>query len=400
MRTYFAVLIWSTLATFFLTPLAKKVAFQWGAIDLPNERKIHNGAMPRLGGLAVFWGFCFPWIAFYFLENRLAIEFRDYETIFGVLLLGGTAMLGLGIYDDVKGIAPWQKLFFQLLIAVGLYFGGFQIVRLSNPFGDLWELGWLSLPVSVLWIVGLTNAINLLDGIDGLVTGITACISLALALMNIMGNNTMVALLTLCLAGACLGFLPYNFSPARIFLGDSGSLFIGLILACTVMLSQHKATTGTFVVVPLILLGLPLYDTATVVFGRMRRGQPIFRADRSHVHHRLLNQGLSQKQTAWILYGITVVLGVLAVLIVARQVQNSPPGLDRAIPTERAVLISKQQFEFLLMGGVVLVSGVGLAIWRAWKLYTNKISPDGDHIYAGPYASPKPHLSSDPSAGR
>jgi len=148
-----------------------------------------------------------------------------------VLLLGGTAMLGLGIYDDVKGIAPWQKLFFQLLIAVGLYFGGFQIVRLSNPFGDLWELGWLSLPVSVLWIVGLTNAINLLDGIDGLVTGITACISLALALMNIMGNNTMVALLTLCLAGACLGFLPYNFSPARIFLGDSGSLFIGLILA-------------------------------------------------------------------------------------------------------------------------------------------------------------------------
>jgi UDP-N-acetylmuramyl pentapeptide phosphotransferase/UDP-N-acetylglucosamine-1-phosphate transferase len=235
---------------------------------------------------------------------------------------------------------------------------------------------------------------------DGLVTGITACISLALALMNIMGNNTMVALLTLCLAGACLGFLPYNFSPARIFLGDSGSLFIGLILACTVMLSQHKATTGTFVVVPLILLGLPLYDTATVVFGRMRRGQPVFRADKSHVHHRLLNQGLSQKQTAWILYGITVVLGVMAVLIVARQVQNAPPGLNPAMSAERAVLISKQQFEFLLMGGVVLVSGVGLAIWRAWKLYTKKISSNTDHIYAGPYESPKPHLSSHSSAGR
>jgi UDP-GlcNAc:undecaprenyl-phosphate GlcNAc-1-phosphate transferase len=173
----------------------------------------------------------------------------------------------------------------------------------------------MSLPVSVLWMVGITNAINLLDGIDGLATGVTACIALALGMINVLAGNIMVALLTVCLAGACLGFLPHNFSPARIFLGDSGSLCIGIILACIGVISLFKAATVTFVAVPLLLFGLPLFDTTSVVLGRAFRGAPIFQADKTHVHHRLLAIGLSQKQAAYLLYFLTAVMGGIGIVL-------------------------------------------------------------------------------------
>lgn len=319
MKTYITILVLACTVTFFLAPAARWLAFRWGAVDQPGGRKIHRRPMARLGGLAVFGGFCAPWGGLYLVGNRVALAFQDYEKVMAVLMLGGLAMLVLGTVDDLRGLSAGRKFMVQLAVAIGLYYGGFRIVVLSNPFGAPFALSWLSLPISVLWIVGLTNAINLLDGIDGLAAGVTACIALALALINILGGNILVALLTLSLAGACLGFLPYNFSPARQFLGDSGSLFIGLVLACIGMLSLFKAATATFLVVPLLLFGLPLYDTASVMVGRALRGAPIFGADKTHVHHRLLQFGLNHRQAAILLYVLTALLGAFAVVLSLRQ---------------------------------------------------------------------------------
>jgi UDP-GlcNAc:undecaprenyl-phosphate GlcNAc-1-phosphate transferase len=223
-------------------------------MDLPAERKIHKAPIPRWGGLAVFGGFCLPWIGFYIVENRVTTIFQDYEKLFLALMLGAVAMLALGAYDDVKGLKAMPKFIVQILAAVGLYYGGYRITALSIPFDSSVALGWLALPASVLWMVSITNAMNLLDGIDGLVAGVAACIALALAVIHILAGQVLVAVLTICLAGACLGFLPHNFSPARIFLGDSGSLLVGWMLAGIAMLSLFKAATATFMLAAVLIL--------------------------------------------------------------------------------------------------------------------------------------------------
>jgi len=284
-----------------------------GAVDHPEARKIHRSPMPRLGGLAVFAGFCSPFPVLYLIHNQVSLTFQNYEKMTLAMLVAALMMLGLGIYDDMKGAGAWKKFTVQIAASLVLFLGGFQITELSNPFGDAWKLGWLALPVTVLWIVGITNAMNLLDGIDGLATGVTFCIALALALINIMQGQIMVALLTLCLAGACLGFLPYNFSPASIFLGDTGSLFLGLALACISILSLFKAATATLIAVPILLFGLPLFDTVSVMAGRIWRGAPVFSADKTHVYHRLLRMGWNQREAAFFLYGFTLVMGTIAI---------------------------------------------------------------------------------------
>lgn len=314
-KTYIAVLVVSSLASFLLTPLVRRLAFHLKAIDQPDARKVHKVPMPRLGGLAVFGGFCVPFVFFYLLDNRVTITFQNYERLFLALMIGATLMLSLGVVDDIKGLSARQKFPFQIITALALYYGGYQITLLSNPLGDSFHLGWLSLPVSILWIVGVTNAINLLDGIDGLATGVTVCISLSLAIINILNDNILVALLTLCLAGACLGFLPYNFSPARIFLGDSGSLFIGLVLSSIGIISLFKITTATIVIVPLVIFGIPLFDTSAVFFGRLLRGDPLFRADKTHLHHRLLRMGFNHRQACFLLYGVSALLGAVAIFV-------------------------------------------------------------------------------------
>jgi UDP-GlcNAc:undecaprenyl-phosphate GlcNAc-1-phosphate transferase len=314
MRTYLAIFALAALASYLATPWARRLAEKLGALDLPSDRKVHTNPTPRLGGIAVFIGFCLPLGFFYLVENRVSEIFKSYETPVAALVLAGVAMLALGIYDDCKGADARKKLSVQIPAALCLYFiGGFRIDILSNPFGDPIHLGLFSLPFSVLWIVMITNAINLLDGIDGLVPGVTASIGLCLGIINVLYGNIFIAVLTFCLAGACLGFLPHNFAPAKIFLGDSGSLFIGITLAGISMYSLFKGTTATLIAVPLMLFGLPLFDTTTVVIGRMARRKPLFQADKSHVHHRLLDLGLTQRQAAVFLYIVTALLGALSI---------------------------------------------------------------------------------------
>jgi UDP-GlcNAc:undecaprenyl-phosphate GlcNAc-1-phosphate transferase len=344
-RTYLATLVLAAVAAYMLTPIARRLALVLGAVDQPSPRKVHKQPMPRLGGLAVFGGFCVPWSCFYLLDNRVTATFQNYEKLFLALMLGAGAMLALGFLDDLKGVSVAKKFAVQIVVALGLYAGGYRITELSIPFGGHIELGWLALPASVLWIVGVTNAI------DGLATGVTACIALALALINMLAGSIMVALLTLCLAGACCGFLPHNFSPAKIFLGDSGSLCIGIILACIGVLSLFKAVTATFLAVPLILFGLPLFDTASVVLGRALRGAPIFKADKTHVHHRLLALGLTQKQAAMFLYVVSAALGLFAITL----------GLEE---TPEAVLVA----------GALIAVIAGIT-WRAWRRRLNNGTP-------------------------
>ena len=319
MKTYFAMFILSALGAWFATPWVRRLAWRWGAVDQPGDRKVHSEPMPRMGGLAVFIGFCVPWVGFLLLKNRVAEILAEYWSMFWALLAGGTAMMLLGIYDDRKGLKATPKFTVQTAIAVTLYLAGFKITRLTNPFGPAIELEWLSLPISVLWMVGITNAINLLDGIDGLATGVTACIAMSLALINIAYGNVIVALLTLALAGACCGFLPFNSSPARIFLGDTGSLFLGLMLACIGIVSLFKAVTATFILVPVLIFGLPLFDTLAVMIGRMVRGSPLFQGDKTHVHHRLLRAGMTHRQAAYYLYAVTLLLAGLAIFISLNQ---------------------------------------------------------------------------------
>jgi len=317
MRTYLAILFLSAAATYLATPFARRLAIFLKAMDLPSARKIHLEPTPRLGGVAVFIGFCVPFVGFYIWQNRVSEIFKNYETAVFSLVIGGGMMLALGIYDDCKGADARKKFIAQILAALWLYFfGGFRIEVLSVPFHGSVHLGWFGLPISILWIVMITNAINLLDGIDGLVSGVTATIALALGIINVYYGNTIIAVLTFCLAGACLGFLPHNFAPARIFLGDSGSLFIGIVLGGISMFSLFKSATATLIAAPLILFGLPLFDTTSVMIGRLAARQPLFKADKSHIHHRLLELGLSQKQAALYLYSITGLLSALSIATV------------------------------------------------------------------------------------
>jgi len=321
-KTYLTIAALSFLISWILTPWIAKLAFRVGAIDIPNERKVHKNPMPRLGGLAIFAGMCMPWFGLYVVENFVSITFQNYERILLKLIGTSILILGLGIYDDIRGANARQKFFVQFAVASFLYLSGLQITVLSNPFGAPIQLQWLSFPITVLWIVGITNAINLLDGIDGLATGVTGCIAMSLAVINIAHGNVIVALLTLSLAGACLGFLPHNFSPARIFLGDTGSLFMGYMLAGIGIISLFKVTTLSFIAVPFLVFGLPLYDTLSVMLRRARAGAPLFSADRSHLHHRLLALGWGQRDAALFLCAISAFMGAFAVFLTLNDAQE------------------------------------------------------------------------------
>jgi UDP-GlcNAc:undecaprenyl-phosphate GlcNAc-1-phosphate transferase len=317
-KTYLVVLVVAAVGSFVLTPSVIRLALSWGAVDHPNARKIHQRLMPRMGGLAVYLAFCLPWAGLYLINNPISTAFRDFEKRFLALVIGATTMLVLGIYDDIKGANAGKKFIVQVLAAVVLWFGGIRIEDLSVPWGAPIDLNLWGLPLTILWIVGVTNAINLLDGIDGLVTGVTAVMAICLAIINVLSGNILLALLTLSLAGACIGFLPYNHSLARIFLGDTGSLTIGMVLGGIGILSLHhegRQTAGPLLSIPFILFGLPLFDTLRVMIQRLAAGKSMFEADKNHVHHRLLEMGLSQRQAAWTLYAVAAILGIAAIFL-------------------------------------------------------------------------------------
>jgi len=313
MVIYFLTLLLAFGITFFITPLVKKIAFRLKALDLPNERKVHTTPIPRLGGVGIYLGF---WIAVgtaVFAASFWGI-FIDLTMLLGVFL-ASTILLVVGIVDDIRSLAPTTKLIWQIVAALIVIYFGVEINFITNPFNGIWLLGVFAVPLTLLWLVGITNAINLIDGLDGLATGVTAISALTLFLVALLTQQFGAAILMLALMGAALGFLRYNFFPASIFLGDSGSMFLGFILAAASIMGVFKTTLVLALVVPILILGVPIFDTLFAIGRRLKARRHPFEADNRHIHHLLLSFGLSKREAVMAIYIACFVLSFTALVV-------------------------------------------------------------------------------------
>ncbi len=319
MKTYVAFFAASLLLSLALTPAVRLAAIRLGIIDRPGGRKIHYTDVPRLGGVAVAFSAVFPFLGFLFYSNLLADEMRESWRVLAGLALGSAIVFAVGVWDDVRGLPPWPKLFAEVGAAAVAFALGLRIEILSNPFGFPIDAAWLSGPVTILWLVGITNAVNLADGVDGLAAGIAAFAAGTLFFMTLGSGYGAVSLLAAALAGASLGFLRYNFHPATIFLGDSGSLFLGFFLGGLSLWASEKSTITFALVIPVVALGLPLADMLYAILRRWYRGMPVGQGDKEHIHHKLLDMGFSHGRAVLLLYGVNVLLmGVAGFLLYTR----------------------------------------------------------------------------------
>ena len=304
-----AALVAAILIAFIATPVVKSLAEKVGAVDVPKDnRRMHNHPIPRMGGLAIFLGFLLSTLIFVPLSNAMQ-----------GMLLGSVIIVILGIFDDIYALPALPKLVVQIVAALAAVLHGNVIQVISNPniFSDnpYWVLGAWAVPVSVIWIVAITNAVNLIDGLDGLAVGVATISSLTMLVIAMLVSDSLVALMMAALAGSCIGFLPYNHNPAKIFMGDTGSTFLGFVLATVSIQGLFKFYTIISFAVPFLMLGLPLFDTCFAILRRLSKGQNPMAPDRSHVHHRLIDMGFSQKQAVAILYVISAILGLSAVVL-------------------------------------------------------------------------------------
>jgi UDP-GlcNAc:undecaprenyl-phosphate GlcNAc-1-phosphate transferase len=300
----------------FLTPLMKKIALKKGILSKPGKRKIHTKPIPYLGGISIYFSFFITLLIIFYLNRKFRIEFS--KEFIG-LFIAGTGIVLLGLWDDIKNISPFTKLTGQIIIVLFLFTYGFRIELLTHPFfGKEIHLPLiLSVFLTLIWFIGLINAMNLIDGLDGLAAGITVIACFTLGFIALYLKNHITAVLLFTLAGSCLGFLRFNFYPAQIFMGDAGSMFLGLILASTSLVgSQYKSATAVALLTPLVALTIPIYDTFMAIIRRLIKRRSIFKADRKHLHHRLLEMGLNQKQIVLFIYLVTLYFGIFAFLFV------------------------------------------------------------------------------------
>ena len=314
--------------TFATTPLVRRFAFKIGAIDIPKDnRRMHKKPTPRIGGLAIIFGFTVATLCFAQPSRQL------YGTLAGAAIIAV-----MGVIDDCKNLPAKLKFVIQIIAALVVVFAGdIKIDVFTNPNflsdNPYWVLPeWLSVTLTVIWIVFITNAVNFIDGLDGLAAGVSAIMSISLVFISIRVGEYSIAILGIALMGSCFGFLPFNFNPAKIFMGDTGSTFLGFMLATLSIQGVFKSYAVISFAVPLLILGLPLFDALFAMIRRILRGQSPMTADRGHLHHRLVDMGFSQKQTVFILYAISGVLGITAVLL-------AESGVPRALLLVICVLI-------------------------------------------------------------
>lgn len=319
---YICVAATALLTTLITTPFAHKLAIRLGAIDYPDKRRINTTPIPRLGGLAVFAGLCtalivelvgikvFGWPAILIPHPSMNINYPLLGVSFIIIVITGAV-------DDVKQLSPKAKLLGQVLAGCVAAAAGLLIGRIVNPLatgGEL-ALGWLAYPITVIYLVAFANIINLIDGLDGLATGISGIAALTMFSFAILSGQSDAAALAIALAGACLGFLRYNFHPARIFLGDSGSLLLGFALGTISLLSVSRTAALTSLIVPLIVAGVPIIDTLSAIVRRVRAHVSIGQADKGHIHHRLIQEGYDQRQAVLLIYGWCLLLSAGAIVI-------------------------------------------------------------------------------------
>ncbi|HEV7178476.1 MAG TPA: MraY family glycosyltransferase [Candidatus Baltobacteraceae bacterium] len=324
------------------TPLIIRLATHLGVIDtIHEERRVHKVPTPRTGGVAVFFGFAFglfavlgfalsspymlfPSIAHLGVHQKLDAISDQFDAVHKLvgLLFGSMLILGVGLWDDIMQMRPRNKFLAQIVVALISMLYGFVIPGMNNPFDHNPATNWIdfptwaSIPLTLLWYVGMMNAINFIDGLDGLLAGFAAISSVFIFAISVLHANPVVALVVVTLAGAALGFLPYNFNPAKVFLGDSGSLFIGYVFATVSIIGTSKTAIAISIVVPVVVLALPIIDTAAAIVRRAKAGKKITEADRGHFHHQLIFRfGLNVRQAVLLIYAVCFVLGIVALAL-------------------------------------------------------------------------------------
>jgi UDP-GlcNAc:undecaprenyl-phosphate GlcNAc-1-phosphate transferase len=299
------VVLWST-------PVVKNLGLKSGQVDRPGERKIHDRPMVRLGGVSIFVGTLTALLLVWGLGGFAITQPSKEWEVWGVTL-GGLAFFLIGLADDLLNLSPLSRLLMQIGVACVAWWMGVQIDFLTIPLEQgLVDIGWLSLPITVIWLVGMANAINWIDGLDGLAAGVSGIAAVVMLIVTLSMHQSSAALIAAALAGGALGFLRYNFNPAQIFMGDGGAYFIGFTLAGVGVIGLVKSTAVTAVLLPYLILAVPILDMSAVIISRLSQGKSPFRADKRHLHHRLLNAGLSQRLAVLYIYCLTLWVGSLA----------------------------------------------------------------------------------------
>ena len=308
--TIIAAFAVAAVLSYFFTPPVKNFAHKVGAIDVPKDaRRMHKKPITRLGGLAIYGGFLCSILIFGQLDETMLC-----------VLLGAAIIVALGIFDDVLALGAKLKFVVQIVAAaIPVCIGDLQIGLFTNlnPLSDtpFVHLGILAVPVTIIWIVGITNAVNLIDGLDGLAVGVSSIAAITMLAVALLTGNMPIAITMAALAGACIGFMPYNLNPAKIFMGDTGSTFLGYMLATVSIMGLFKFYAVISFAVPFLILGLPIFDTANAIIRRVAAGRSPMSPDRGHVHHKLIDMGFNQKQAVAILYAISATLGLTAVVL-------------------------------------------------------------------------------------
>jgi UDP-GlcNAc:undecaprenyl-phosphate GlcNAc-1-phosphate transferase len=310
-------LLLALIVTAMMTPLVRHLALAIGAVDEPTARRVHTRSIPRMGGIAIVVGFFAPLVALFSLHTGMARTILAQPKTIVALALGSLVIAGLGLLDDMVGVGAKRKLLVQTLAACIAYAGGLRIEAITLPFTSTISLGWLGLPVTILWITAIINALNLIDGLDGLAAGVAFFGCATNFVVAYLNNNLLICLFSAALGGAILGFLIYNFNPATIFMGDSGSMFLGFSLATISLLgsASQKSPTVIAILVPLLALGLPIMDMLFAMLRRFLERRSIFSPDRGHIHHRLLDLGLTHRRAVLVLYGLSLMFTLVALAI-------------------------------------------------------------------------------------
>lgn len=306
----------SLLLSFVLTWLVRNRAVKYGWVSVPeSERHIHTIARPRIGGVAIYAAIVIALVSVLYYMHRFPVRQAFHLRTMLFLLVPGTLVFLLGLYDDLRGIGPYWKFLVQAIAAASVFAGGLRIVKLPLLFGS-WQFSWvMSLCLTIFWILWITNAFNLIDGVDGLATGSALFATFVVFIVSALNGNQFGLLLTATLSGALIGFLRYNFNPATIFLGDCGSLFVGFMLGSLALAGNQKSPTMVAVAIPVVSFGLPILETLISVVRRFMNGKPLFVADCEHIHHKLLKRGLSPRQTTLILYAVSALFGLLSLFL-------------------------------------------------------------------------------------
>ena len=310
------------VACLILTPIVIKMAKKFNLVDIPKDsRRVHNKPMPRVGGIAIVTSMYIGLAVYYFLTKNIQ-EIALNEQFLG-FALGGIIIFTMGLIDDIFNLKARYKFIFQLVAAIIVYAFGIKITGFKIPFiyPEVIDFGIFSFPITMIWIIGITNSINLIDGLDGLAAGISAISATALLIIFTSTSASLESIIiTAVLVGATLGFLPYNFNPAKTFMGDCSSNFLGFTLSVVSILGCAKGYTILAIIAPILTLSVPIFDTLFAMIRRMIKRQPILKPDGAHIHHRLLKMGFSQKQAVLILYTITSIFSLIAVVIISADI--------------------------------------------------------------------------------